>query len=154
VLNPSGEALEIPAGEFLARAAPVGPDQVKDVSESPDSTDAPLTEADLPEHVRDLFEQAKVTCASADEQAKLIRLLTQYQGVFSKSSSDLGRTRDIVHSIPTVADARPIKQRPRRLGPEKEAEVERQVRQLESDGLIEPACGAWSSPVVLSKSQI
>ena len=151
VLNPTDEALEIPEGKFLARAAPVNPDEVKAVEEPPSSSNRPMTESDLPGHVRGLYAQAKDTCVTADDRTKLIGMLTRYSGVFSTSSTDLGRTRDIVHSIPTRPDARPIKQKPRRLGPEKDAEVERQVRQLESDGLIEPACGAWSSPVVLVK---
>ena len=148
VLNPTDEELVIPSGRFLARAAPVSPDMVKDAPE-PSGSRANLTESDLPNHVRGLFDQAKTTCVTAEDRTQLIGLLTRYQSVFSASPTDLGRTRDIVHSIPTRPDARPIKQKPRRLGPEKEAEVERQVRQLESDGLIEPASGAWSSPVVL-----
>ena len=42
---------------------------------------------------------------------------------------------------------------PHRLGPEKEAEAEKQVQELLQKGLIEPAGGAWSSPVVLVKKK-
>ena len=48
---------------------------------------------------------------------------------------------------------RPIRQPPHRLGPEKEAEAEKQVKELLEKGLIEPAGGAWSSPVVLIRKK-
>ena len=59
------------------------------------------------------------------------------------------RTTLIEHSIPVIEDTRPIRQPPHRLGPEKEAEAEKQVQDLFEKGLIEPASGAWGSPVVL-----
>ena len=61
----------------------------------------------------------------------------------------MGRTTLIEHSIPVVEGTRPIRQPPHRLGPEKEAEAEKQVQDLLEKGLIEPASGAWGSPVVL-----
>ena len=65
----------------------------------------------------------------------------------------MGLTSLVKHSIPVVPETRPIRQPPHRLGPEKEAEAERQVQELLKKGLIEPAGGAWSSPVVLVKKK-
>ena len=59
----------------------------------------------------------------------------------------------VEHSIPVEFGTRPIRQHPHRLGPEKEAEAERQVKDLLEKKLIEPASGAWSSPVVLVKKK-
>ena len=41
----------------------------------------------------------------------------------------------------------------RRLGPEKDSEVQRQVDELVAKGLVEPTTTAWSSPVVLVKKK-
>ena len=47
----------------------------------------------------------------------------------------------------------PIRHAPRRLGREREAEVEKHIDQLLSKDLIEPADSNWSSPVVLVKKK-
>ena len=62
-------------------------------------------------------------------------------------------THEVQHDIPVLPGTIPIKQPPHRLGLEKEAEVGRQVEGLLQKGLIEPASGAWSSPVVLVKKK-
>jgi len=61
----------------------------------------------------------------------------------------VGLTRAVRHEIPLAAWTVPIRQPTRRLGPEKEKLVRRQVRDLLDCGLIEPAHGAWSLPVLL-----
>ena len=62
---------------------------------------------------------------------------------------DVGRTDVMEHSIPLMEGTRPIRQPPRRLGLEKHKEVECQVADLVQRGMVEPADGTWSSPVVL-----
>ena len=80
-------------------------------------------------------------------------LLTEYQDVFSTGDMDMGLTNLVQHEIPTVPQTRPFRQPARRLGAEKEAEVDQQIQELLDKGLIEPANGAWSSPVVLVKKK-
>ena len=65
----------------------------------------------------------------------------------------MGPTTLVEHEIPVEEGTRPIRQHPHRLGPEKEAEADRQVKDLLQKGLIEPAGGAWSSPVVLVRKK-
>ena len=55
----------------------------------------------------------------------------------------------VEHSILLEEGARPIRQPPYRLGPQKVAEADRQVQELLEKGLIKPANRAWSSPVVM-----
>ena len=88
----------------------------------------------------------------AQRQA-VAHLLQEYEAVFSRGEDDVGLTDQVQHEIPLVPGAQPFKQPPHRLGPEKEAEVERQVQGLLQKGLIEPAYGSWSSPVVLVKKK-
>jgi len=76
-------------------------------------------------------------------------LLHEYGDVFSSGDHDVGLTSAVRHDMSLAAGTTPIRQPTRRLGPEKEKEVSRQVRDLLDRGLIEPAHSAWSSPVVL-----
>ena len=113
----------------------------------------PATTRSVPVHLEDLYKQALPCCQHEEEREQLRNILNKYQDVFSTSSTDVGRTTLVQHSIPIKADTAPIKQRPRRLGPEKEKEVNDQVAQLERDGLIEPSHSAWSSPVVMVRKK-
>ena len=124
---------------------PLAPCEVKDIN---------LTRmAEVPEHLEELYEAAKGGCKEPLQAKKLARLLTEYSTVFSTGDGDVGQTTLVEHSIPVAEGTRPIRQPPHRLGPEKEAEAERQVNELLEKGLIEPAGGAWSSPVVLVRKK-
>ena len=79
--------------------------------------------------------------------------MEQYADVFSLGDDDMGLTDVMKHSIQVEPGARPVKQAPRRLGAEKETEVDKQIQKLHQQGLIEPGNGAWSSPVVLVKKK-
>ena len=59
----------------------------------------------------------------------------------------------IEHSIPLLPNTVPIRRAPRRLGREREAEVQKQVNGLFAKNLIEPADSNWSSHVVLVKKK-
>ena len=107
----------------------------------------------VPEHLVKLYEAAKSGCEEPRQTGELAGLLTEYSTVFSTGDGDVGRTTLVEHSIPVEEGTRPIRQPPHRLGPEKEAEAERQVTELLEKGLVEPAGGAWSSPVVLVRKK-
>lgn len=87
------------------------------------------------------------------EKSLVAKLLCDYQDVFSQGEHDIGHTFLVEHEIPTIPGSQPIRHPPRPLGPEKEAEVERQVADRPQRGLIEPADGGWSSPVVLVRKK-
>ena len=167
VLNGASVPLLIPAGTHLAGYRSLTEQQVESVSDSElecsvlDSESTPMTESSrlhgqtksqVPEHVQALYESAVEVC-SASERVKVADLLCRYADVFSKDDSDVGKTSLVSHSVPLLPDVKPIKQHARRLGPEKEKEVERQVSDLRRRGLIEPGTGAWSSPVVLVRKR-
>ena len=60
----------------------------------------------------------------------------------------LGKCTTICHEIDT-GSARPIAIRPRKLSPEKQQEVRRQISELMEAGAIENAKGPWAAPLVL-----
>ena len=114
------------------------------------STEAPRL---VPEHVKCLFENAQGSCVSAREREQVARLLRDYEDVFSKGDQDMGLTDVVEHDIPLEEGTPPVRQPTRRLGPEKEKEVSKQVQDLLGRGLIEPSHSAWSSPVVLVRKK-
>eukprot|EP00731_Ephydatia_muelleri_P025679 Em0017g762a len=65
--------------------------------------------------------------------------------------SDIGRTCLVQHHI-DIQGANPVKQPPRRLPFHPRQEVKRMLNDMLAQGVIEPATGPWSSPVVLSHS--
>ena len=64
------------------------------------------------------------------------------------SGESSGRTNLVRHRINT-GDAQSIRQAPRRLPLAKQEEVEKLVRKMLDDGVIEESDSPWSSPVVL-----
>jgi len=95
-----------------------------------DATEAPPRHSTqergtVPTHIRELYETACGGCASNKERQAMAKLLRDYGDVFSSGDN-----------------AAPIRQPTRRLGPEKEKEVSRQVRDLLDRGLIDPSHSA------------
>jgi len=142
-VNPFTESVKLPAGFMVGRFHSV---QGGDVGSSlGDTTYKPrqLRQGDpgpVPTHARDLYEEACHSCVSNEEHLAMAKLLREYNDVFSSGDHDVGLTRVVCHKIPLAAEAVPIRQPTRRLGPEKE--VSPQIRDLLDRGLIESAHSA------------
>ena len=115
------------------------------------STKQSLSSAELPHHMRDLYERS-ATDLTAEEARQLYDLLYEFSDVFSESSHDLGRTDMVKHLINT-GGAAPIRQPPRRLPLAKREEAIGAVNEMYKQGVIEPSASPWSSPVVLVKKK-
>ena len=64
--------------------------------------------------------------------------------------SELGVTNLHSHTIHTV-DAQPVSAAPYRQTPKMRAELERQLEEMQRDGIIEESNSVWHSPVVMVK---
>ena len=106
--------------------ADVGPalETVADTQGNPTRT----SRGAVPEHMAYLYNGACGNCTSSTERQVLAQLLTEYSDVFSRGNEDMGLTKVISHEIPLAAGTTPIRQPTRRLGPEKEKKVSRQVQ--------------------------
>ena len=118
------------------RAAPPAPDEGAD---------------GVPEHLREMLKKSTGCLAPAQAQ-KLREMLCRYADVFSRGDTDLGRTDLVEHYIDT-GDSRPIKHAPRRIPPARRQEMEKAVRDLLAQGVIEKSNSPWSSAVVLVKKK-
>ena len=86
------------------------------------------------------------------QKLELEELIHDFAGVFSTSKQDLGRTDLVYHNIPT-ADAVPIKQPSRRLPVHYQPEVSKLLDGMQQQGVIEPSCSPWASPIVLVREK-
>ncbi len=83
------------------------------------------------------------------ERAK--KLLESYADIFSKFEGDIGRTDWIEHEIVLEPGATYFRESPRRMTPEKRAIVDKQVKEMLENGIIERCASPYASGVVLVK---
>ena len=150
--------LQLRAGKVVGYFRALEAEDIRDPSEgeqlhSVEERVRPTTVVQVPSHVKDLYEKALSVCGTEEHAVRVAKLLNRFSDVFSCGEDDVGLTNLVTHSIPPAASSAPIKQPPHRLGPEKEAEVERQVEGLLKRGMIEPGSGSWASPVVLVRKK-
>lgn len=107
--------------------------------------------SDLPPHLEKLFENS---CQELDhkQQQKLKELLCNYANIFSKSPTDIGRTNLVKHKIET-GNHKPVRQPPRRIPFSKRKEVQKEIDDMKSMGVIEPSESPWCSPIVLVRKK-
>ena len=79
-------------------------------------------------------------------------LLRQLEDVIALDDNDLGHTRSTSHQINT-ANTQPVRQQARRLPFHQQLEVRGLLDDMLSQGIIEPSCGPWASPIVLAKKK-
>jgi hypothetical protein len=84
--------------------------------------------------------------------AEIQVLLDQFASVFA-APSGLPPRRRYDHHIPLVPGARPVSVRPYRVAPELKDEIERQIKELLSQGVIVHSNSAFGSPVLLVKKE-
>ena len=86
------------------------------------------------------------------ESEELKQFLIKYAGQFSKNDFDIGFCDIIEHEIVT-SDVPPIKQNPRRIGPEQRFAADKIVEDLLEKGLIKHSKSPWASPIVMVKKK-
>ena len=95
---------------------------------------------------------ADLSTLDQDKQEQLRNVLQRYSHVFTDSLTGIGSTSPKIPpmSIDT-GDAAPTRLPFYRHSPEKEAEIQRQITELLSAGLVEPSFSEWAAPVILVK---
>ena len=142
ILNPSLAPIKMHANERIGQFQPLGSQvplpataQVSAVVPTPQNTALRQME----QGIQGLTET---------EKSKLHHLLEEYTDIISASEEDMGRTNVVRHTINT-GDANPVRQPPRRLPFHQRSMVKQMLDDMFSKGIIEPAAGPWSSPIVL-----
>jgi hypothetical protein len=84
--------------------------------------------------------------------AQVQELLKSYAELFEEPM-ELPPSRSYNHSIPLVQGAQPVNIRPYRFSPEMKNEIELQVKDMLTKGIIQHSQIAFSSPVLLVKKK-
>ena len=142
LLNPTGGSINLHSGASVAMLSEVteimtdhseNSDTVKNtvtvLAVSSDNGCVPLEEM--------LIELVKDSSLSSHHQDLLLALLMEYSDVFARSRDELGRTDVLQHEIITDG-ASPIRQRFRRLSPEKRAEMRMMLNDMLKKNIISP----------------
>lgn len=80
------------------------------------------------------------------------RILDQFGDLFSEPTS-LPPRRACDHRIPLMSGAQPVNMRPYHHKPEHISEIERQIKELLKEGVIQRSYSPFSSPVILVKKK-
>ena len=94
--------------------------------------------------------QGNLEGLSEDQKGQFSSLVTEYEDIVSKVSSDLGKSGLLEHAIDT-GDCKPVKQPPRQVPPYQREVIDEQQDELLATGRVEPSQSPWSSPVVLAR---
>ena len=155
-INPGNEPWELRSGKTIGKYTAVDDQDVVSIevhvlNDAAAPREARQEDLRVPPHLEEVLSQVAKQCEGPEQVAQFARLLIQYTDVFSRGEGDVGKTELIRHSIPVKPDTKLIWMPAHRFGPHKQLEAERQVQALLEQGWIEPAGGAWSSPVLLVK---
>lgn len=81
-------------------------------------------------------------------KAKLVDLISQYEGIFSRDKLDCGEAKDIVHRI-RLKDEQPFRLPCRRVPPSDYQKLKQTLDAMEEKGIIRKSNSEWASPLVL-----
>ena len=140
VVNVCDKARDIKKGEVLGTCAPVNYINLNLQTIITESSDTLINE---------IIQSAEL---NPEQRSAAERLLMEFKDLFSKTSGDVGRTKDTQHRIDT-GNHPPIKQHPRRLPFAKQEEVSKLLTEMEQNDIIEPSTSPWASPIVLVRKK-
>ncbi len=158
LLNVTKETIHIRKGTVVAELVPIS--DVKEVvryNVVQTSTDGEETNQEnddqhqLPAHLEEIWQSSMIEL-DEEQRGELKKLLNKHSELFSKSKEDLGLTDLVEHHINT-GDARPIRQRARRLPLQQREEEKRQIEKMVEQGIVDESQDPWSSPVVLVRKK-
>jgi hypothetical protein len=80
------------------------------------------------------------------------QLVQHYDGLFQDPHT-LPQQRPFDHSIPLIEGVKPVNVKPYRYSPTQKDEIERQVKEMLTNGVIQPSLSPFASPVILVKKK-
>lgn len=163
LLNPTNVDICITANTPLGKLLPVDIDSISEIKDASDSTTEESnatvfevsTEIDnvkLVQIAKDLGIPLGEADLTEDQKTQLLQFIGKNRDVFASSLQELGCTNVHFHKIET-GDAPPQRQRFYRHSPAIKAEVERQVKDMLDNGVIEHSLSVWNAPVVMIKKR-
>jgi hypothetical protein len=90
---------------------------------------------------------------SDDQIPDVIQQLVQQHSALFQPPTTLPPSRESDHHIPLISGVKPVNVKPYRYSPSQKDEIERQVKEMLSNGIIQPSSSPFSSPVLLVKKK-
>lgn len=107
---------------------------------------------ELPEHLHSLFDRSS-KCLTQEQKSILFDSLVSYKDIIVGPDGKFGRTKLVKHRIDT-GDHKPIKIPPRRLPFAQREIVEKDIKKMLDNNIIEPSESPWSAPLLLVEKKI
>ena len=151
ILNPSNSDVALHAGQKIPKFWPVVELTEMHNQLPPSELDFSASIANLPLDMKTCSELKEALSPSLSESnsRKIFDTLASFPDVFHEG---LGHTSVLSHHINT-GNSTPIRQYPRRLPFHYTGEVEKQVKDMLQQGVVQPSTSPWTSPVVLVKKK-
>ncbi|KAL4085061.1 hypothetical protein QTP88_027899 [Uroleucon formosanum] len=102
-----------------------------------------------PERIKQLKKELRTEHLNSEERDSIERVCIDFMDIFHLEGDKLTHTTSIEHEIKTPEGEPPIYQRQYRLPHRHRDEITRQIKQMKSDGIIEPSNSPWNSPILL-----
>ena len=107
---------------------------------------------DVPEHVKELYQQTLPKIESVRQRNRLAYLMSTYSDVFAAHGDDIGRTDLVKHHVDT-GDHKPVHQRCRRFARTHVDIIREHVQKLAANGTIRPSNSEWAANCVVVKKK-
>ncbi|MPC94197.1 Transposon Ty3-G Gag-Pol polyprotein [Portunus trituberculatus] len=82
----------------------------------------------------------------AEQRDELVHILQEFPQILQDTPT---RTHLTQHDVALLEGAKPVKQYPYRLSPEKRELMRQEVKYLLDNGLARPSCSPWAAPCIL-----
>ena len=92
------------------------------------------------------------TTLTPEQKLDLVDLLNQYRDVFAYSPTELGRTSVVKHHIDTGNNP-PVRQRPYRTPQIQREQIDKHIKDMLDQDIIQASTSPWASPIVLVKKK-
>lgn len=89
-----------------------------------------------------------------EEKESIERLCSEFSEIFFLEGDKLSCTESIEHEIKTPNLNQPIFQRPYRLPYSQKKEIDKQIKQLEQDGIISSSDSPWNAPLLIVPKKV
>ena len=132
---------------YLPAGSPLAPLETVEIR----NTVIDRTQDDNYDHLNPLWETMGSALPESDK-GELDRLRKRYSTVFSKGEWDLGCVTAVKHKINT-GNAAPARQELRRQPIAWQAEIDKQLQQMEDNGIIYPVQSDWAANIVVVKKK-
>jgi len=106
------------------------------------------------ERVKELFSLLKLNYLNKEEQISIENICAKFSDIFHMPGDKLTTTNIYKPSIQLKDNARPVYVKPYRLPNSQKVEVDRQIKQMCANDIIEEAQSEWSSPILIVPKRV